>query len=558
MEKIWLKSYAVGVPEEVVFERITLPQALTKSAQSYPDNPALLFQGTTITYRKLDDMVSRFSSALVALGVKPGDKVSLLLPNLVQMVVATYGALRAGAVVVMNNPLYTDRELEHQYNDSNSRLLVSLDVLVPRMINLRQRTGIVKIISCHIRDFLPFPLKQLFPFVKKGMHLNTPAAPDVFEFMDLIKQYGPIANPPEVKWDDTAALLYTGGTTGVSKGVELTHANLSSNVQQTNAWFPDFKTGSEIVVGCLPFFHSFGMTCAMNVAIFYGYSDVLIPKPEPKAILDAIDKYKATFIPAVPTLYNGMINFPELKKYSLKSLKGCFSGGAPLPMETMKNFEKLTGAQICEGYGLTETSPVTHNNPFGAQTKSGTIGLPVCNTLAKLVDVDDYNKEITTPGEPGELCLKGPQIMKGYINRPDETAITLRDGWLLTGDIAVVDEEGYFSIVDRKKDMIISGGFNIYPRDVDEVLFSHTKILEACAIGVPDEYSGERIKAYVVLKQGETATPDEIIDYCKENLVKYKVPKYVEFVTDLPKSAIGKILRKELRSLDQAKAGSAG
>jgi long-chain acyl-CoA synthetase len=556
MEKIWLKSYADGVPAEVAFEEVTLPQALARSAERHPDSPALLFQGTTVTYRKLDEMASRFASALVALGVRPGDKVAFLLPNIVQMVVAIYGTFRAGAVAVLNNPLYTDRELEHQYNDSGSQYLVSLDVLVPRMINLRQKTGIRKIISCHIRDYLPFPLKQLFPFVKKSMHLKTPAAPDVFEFMDLIKKYEPISNPPKLAWQNPAALLYTGGTTGVSKGVALTHSNLSSNVQQINAWFPNFIPGAEVVVGCLPFFHSFGMTCAMNVAIYYGYADVLVPKPEPQTILEAIDKYKATFIPAVPTLYNGMINFPELKKYSLKTVKGCFSGGAPMPMETMRTFEKLTGAQICEGYGLTETSPVTHNNPFGAKTKLGTIGLPVCNTDAKLVDVDDYDKEITAPGTPGELCLKGPQIMKEYINRPDETAATLRDGWLLTGDIAVVDEEGYFSIVDRKKDMIISGGFNIYPRDVDEVLFSHPKILEACAIGVPDEYSGERIRAYVVLKEGETATPEEIIDYCKQNLVKYKVPKYVEFVTDLPKSAVGKILRKELRAADQAKAGS--
>jgi long-chain acyl-CoA synthetase len=556
MEKIWLKSYADGVPAEVVFEEITLPQALARSAERYPDKPALLFQGTTITYRRLDEMVSRFASALVALGVRPGDKVAFLLPNIVQMVVGIYGTFRAGAVAVLNNPLYTDRELEHQYNDSGSHYLVSLDVLVPRMINLRQKTGIRKIISCHIRDFLPFPLKQLFPFVRKGMHLKTPSAPDVLEFMDLIRKHEPISNPPKLAWENPAALLYTGGTTGVSKGVALSHANLSSNVQQINAWFPDFIPGAEIVVGCLPFFHSFGMTCAMNVAIYYGYADILIPKPEPQTILDGIAKYKATFIPAVPTLYNGMINFPELQKYSLRSIKGCFSGGAPMPMETMRTFEKLTGAQICEGYGLTETSPVTHNNPFGAKTKLGTIGLPVCNTDAKLVDVDDYNKEITTPGVPGELCLKGPQIMNGYINRPDETAATLRDGWLLTGDIAVFDEEGYFSIVDRKKDMIISGGFNVYPRDVDEVLFSHPKILEACAIGVPDEYSGERVKAYVVLKEGETATPEEIIDYCKQNLVKYKVPKYVEFVNDLPKSAVGKILRKELRTADQAKAGS--
>lgn len=556
MEKIWLKSYFKSVPADITMDKIALPEALTRTAKRFPDQPALLFQGTKITFQQLDDMVSRFASGLRALGVSPGDTVAMLLPNIVQTVVAIYGALRAGAVVALNNPLYTDRELEHQYNDSGSTFLVSLDVLVPRMINLRAKTGITKIICCHIRDFLPFPLKQLFPFVRKGMHLKTPAAKDVYEFMDLLKKYPPMKDPHKAQWDDTAFLLYTGGTTGVSKGVQLTQGNLSSNVQQIRAWFEDFQDGKEIVVGCLPFFHSFGMTTAMNMGIFYGYGDVLVPKPEPKSILEAISKYKATYLPAVPTLYNGMINFPELKKYDISSLKGCFSGGAPLPMDTIRSFEALTGAQICEGYGLTETAPVATINPFGGKTKLGTIGLPIPNTDAKLVDVDDYTKEITTIGEPGELCIKGPQVMKGYINRPEETAITLREGWLLTGDIAVMDEEGYFSIVDRKKDMIISGGFNIYPRDVDEVLFAHPKVMEACAIGVPDAYSGERIKAYVVLKEGESATPIEIIDYCKENLVKYKVPKYVEFVKELPKSAVGKILRKELRRMDQEKAAS--
>ncbi len=554
MEKIWLKSYASGVPPKIEFEKITLGEALARTAKKYPNNPALLFQGTTVNFSELDDMVSRFASALGALGVKPGDKVSLLLPNLVQTVVATYGVLRAGAVAVLNNPLYTDRELEHQYNDSDSKFLVCLDVLLPRMINLRSKTKIGKIVSCHIRDFLPFIKKLLFPFVRKGMHLNTPSAPDLFEFMDLVKKYEPIAKPPIPKWDETAVLIYTGGTTGVSKGVELTHGNLSSNVQQCLAWFPGFELGKEIAIGCLPFFHSFGLTTAMNMSIFSGWANVLIPKPEPKSILESISTYKATYMPAVPTLYNGMINFPELKSYDITSLTGCFSGGAPLPLETIRNFEKLTGAQICEGYGLTETSPVTHINPFGASTKPGTIGLPLSNTDAKIVDVDDYTKEVTEPGQPGELCLKGPQIMKGYINRPEETAATLKDGWLLTGDIAIVDEQGYFSIVDRKKDMIISGGFNVYPRDVDEVLFTHPKVLEACVIGVPDEYSGERIKAFVVLKSGEEVTPDEIIDFCKKNLVKYKVPKYVEFVEELPKSAVGKILRKELRRIDQEKA----
>lgn len=553
MEKIWLKSYASGVPAELNFEKINPSDALTRTAERFPNNTALIFQGAKITYRQLDDMVSRFASALAGMGIRPGDKVAVLLPNIPQCVIGIYGSFRAGAVCALNNPLYTDRELEHQFNDSGSKILVSLDLLVPRMINLRSKTGIKNIISCHIRDYLPFPLKQLFPFVKKTMHLKTPQATDVHEFTDLIKASEPIKQSVKSDWNDTALLLYTGGTTGVSKGVMLTNENVSSNVQQCRAWFNGFDDGKEIVVGCLPFFHSFGLTTAMNMAIFYGYADVLIPKPEPKTILESIHKYKATYLPAVPTLYNGMINFPELKKYSISSIKGCFSGGAPLPLETIKNFEALTGAQICEGFGLTETTPVATINPFGARTKPGSIGVPLPNTLAKLVDVDDYNKEITEYNTPGELCIKGPQVMKGYINRPEETEITVRDGWLLTGDIAIVDEEGFFSIVDRKKDMIISGGFNIYPRDVDEVLFAHPKILEACAIGVPDAYSGERIKAYVVLKPGETATPIELIDYCKENLVKYKVPKYIEFVSELPKSAVGKILRKELRKMDQEK-----
>ncbi|MGC8658410.1 MAG: long-chain-fatty-acid--CoA ligase [Desulfomonilaceae bacterium] len=550
MEKIWLKSYRKDVPPEIKFDEITLSEALTKSASTFPDNPALLFQGTTVTFRELDNLVNRFASSLIALGLKPGDRVATLLPNLVQMVVAVYGAFRAGAIAVTNNPLYTDRELEHQFNDSGSTFLVSLDLFVPRMIDLRKKTGITSIVSCHIGDYLPSPMNNPEILAKMGMHLKTPPAKDVFEFTDLVKDSVSSLQFPKRPWDDTACLLYTGGTTGLSKGVQLTHKNLSCNVQQTIAWFPDFNLGAERVVGCLPFFHSFGMTSAMNTAIFYGYSNALVPKPEPKTILEAIEKFKVTFISAVPTMYNGMINYPELNKYDLSSLKGCFSGGAPLPMETIIKFKELTGIEICEGYGLTESSPTTHVNPYGAKTKPGSIGLPFCNTDAKIVDVNDYEKEVTSPGTPGELCVKGPQVMKGYINRPEETDMTLKDGWLLTGDIAVFDEEGYFSIVDRKKDMIISGGYNIYPRDVDEVLFSHPKVLEACAIGIPDAYSGERVKAFVVLKAGEHATESEIIEFCKQNLAKYKVPKYVEFIESLPKSAIGKILRKELRRLE--------
>ncbi len=556
MEKIWLKSYRKDVPAEIRLEEITLSEALARSASQFPDNPALLFQGTTVTFKQLDEMVSRFANSLISLGLQSGDRVATLLPNLVQMVVAIYGTVRAGGIVVTNNPLYTDRELEHQFNDSGSKFLVSLDLFMPRMIALRKKTGITRIISCHIRDYLPAPFNHLPTLIERGMHLETPVSENVFEFTDLVKEGVSTTCVHRCQWNDTACLLYTGGTTGLSKGVQLTHKNLSSNVQQTNAWFPDFEPGNETVIGCLPFFHSFGMTSSMNCAIFYGWGDVLIPKPEPQIVLEAIQKYRVSFISAVPTMYNGMINYPDLKTFDLTSLRGCFSGGAPLPMETINKFEQLTGKQICEGYGLTESSPTTHVNPYGAKTKPGTIGLPFSNTDVKLVDVNDFDKEIATPRTPGELCVKGPQVMSGYINRPDETAMTLRDGWLLTGDIAVFDEEGYFSIVDRKKDMIISGGYNIYPRDVDEVLFSYPKILEACAIGISDEYSGEKVKAFVVLKQREEATEFEIIEYCKQNLAKYKVPKYVEFVDSLPKSAIGKILRKELRRLESEKISS--
>jgi long-chain acyl-CoA synthetase len=557
MEKIWLKSYAAGVPSNVDFKEISLQESLSQTAARLPNNRALIFQGKTITYRELDLMVSRFAAALTSLGVAAGDRVGLVMPNLVQTVVGMFGAFRVGALAVPNNPLYTDRELEHQLSDAGCEIVICLDTLVPRLMQMRRRTGVTKIISCHIRDYLPFPLKQLFPFVKKNLHAKTPSGEGMYEFTDMLKNHQPTAENYPSSVDETAVLIYTGGTTGVSKGVELTHRNLASNCQQARAWCVEFVDGQEIVLGGLPFFHSYGLTASMIMSVFYGWCNVLIPKPEARAILEAVDKYKVTFIPGVPTLFNAMINHPETKKFSLDSVKECLSAAAPLALETIKGFQELTGILISEAYGLTETSPCTHAIPFGGKVKPGCIGLPVPSTEAKLVDVDDQSREVTGFGEPGELCVKGPQVMRGYHNRPDETAAVLKDGWLLTGDIATVDEEGYFTIVDRKKDLIISGGFNIYPRDVDELLFAHPKILEACAIGVPDSYSGERVKAYVVLKSGQSASEQEIIDYCKERMTNYKVPKYVEFVAELPKSPIGKILRKELRLDDLNKAGAA-
>ncbi|MBI4495670.1 MAG: long-chain fatty acid--CoA ligase, partial [Deltaproteobacteria bacterium] len=461
-------------------------------------------------------------------------------------------AWRVGAVVVPNNPLYTDRELEHQFNDSASSILVALDLLAPRMLSLQPRTGIKKIIFAHIRDHLGFPKKQLLPLLARGKHRKVPAGPGIYEWLDLLKGFPPADPRVPIAFDSLASLQYTGGTTGVSKGVMLTHANLSINAQQLEAWFPGFKRGANSLLGVLPFFHSFGLTACMNHCLRLGWTNVLIPRPEPEAIIQAIHRHRINFFPAVPTMFVGVLNHPRLSRYDLSSIKGCFSGAAPLPLEVIRDFESRTGAQICEGYGLSETSPVATINPFGGLTKVGSIGLPLPDTDMKVVDLNDGSRELPG-GEAGELIIKGPQVSGGYYGLPEETAASIRNGWLYTGDIGRMDEDGYFYIVDRKKDMIIAGGFNVYPREIDEVLFAHPKILEACAVGIPDPYRGETIKAFVVLRPGEKATEKEVIDFCRRSLAGYKVPKAVEFMEALPKSGVGKVLRKELRAMELAK-----
>ncbi len=552
MERPWYRSYAQGVPYHLEYERMPMPQALARSTREFPDKTALIFIDAKIPYRKLDDMANRFANALIDLGVKPGDKVAMLMPNMPQLAAAVFGAWRAGAVVVMNNPLYTDPELEYQFNNSGAILLVTLDLLGPRMIALKPKTQIQNVVIAHIRDHLNFPKKQLLPIVAKEKHRNIPPTPGVHEWTDILKKY-PAADPGiPIDFGSLACLQYTGGTTGVSKGVLLTHANLSKNVQQVAAWFPGFNKGENTHLGVLPIFHSFGLTCCMNICVWRAWTDVLIPRPEPQTILESIHKYKVNFFPGVPTMYVGVLNHPKASKYNLTSIKGCFSGAAPLPVEVIKDFEAKTGSQICEGYGLSETSPVATINPYGGKAKVGSIGLPIPDTDIKIVDLVEGTKEMPM-GEPGEIIIKGPQVTSGYYKMPEETAATIRDGWLYTGDIGKMDEEGYFYIVDRKKDMIIAGGYNIYPREVDEVLFEHPKILEACAVGIPDPYRGETVKAFVVLKPGETMTGEEVIKYCAEKLAKYKVPKMVEFMSSLPKSGVGKVLRKELRAMEMAK-----
>ncbi|MGD9365789.1 MAG: long-chain fatty acid--CoA ligase [Desulfobacteraceae bacterium] len=549
-DKPWLKHYQPGVDAKLTYESMCIPEFLDRSCSRFPDKMALNFQGYEITFRQLNEMVDRFAACLKNFGIQKGDAVALLLPNVIPCVAAYYAILRIGAIAVMNNPLYSDRELEHQFNDSGAKALVTLDLLGNRMIDLRPKTGIKQIVYTSIGDYLPFPKNLLFPLVakKKKLAAKVKPADDLYRWKPLLARAQSDPSRVDLSLDDVAMYQYTGGTTGVSKGVMLTHGNLSRQVQQTAGWFPGFGS-DEIMLGALPFFHVFGLTTAMNLAIYLSWGDVLVPKPQAPQLLEAISKYKPTFAPLVPTMYIGILQHPDTEKTDLTSIKGCFSGSAPLPLEVIKEFESRTGATIVEGYGLTESSPVTHINPFGegSQRKVGSIGVPISDTLCRVVDLNDSTQDVPL-GESGELLIKGPQIMKGYLNRAEATAETLTDGWLHTGDIAVMDEDGYFFIVDRKKDMIISGGYNIYPRDVEEVYFENPKVVEATAIGVPHTKRGETVKVFIVLKEGETATQEEMIAYCEGKLAKYKWPTEIEFRKELPKTNVGKVLKKELRA----------
>ncbi|VEN75357.1 Long-chain-fatty-acid--CoA ligase [Candidatus Desulfarcum epimagneticum] len=551
-ERIWHQSYAPGVPKNIEYEKTTIPQALSRSAADFPDRPALNYMGKRISYRELEDLVNRFAGVLTRLGAGPGDKIAVCLPNIPQAIIANLAILRIGATVVQNNPLYTERELTHQLNDSDSKMVITLSLLVPRMLSIQPDTGIEKIIACHIHSFLPFPKKQLFPFVKKDMFKKVEETADVLEFERLMKESGPAPAGDRSRWDDLAALLYTGGTTGVSKGVMLTHSNLSRQVQQFVAWITGIEPGGERVMGNFPVFHVAGFTVVQNLMIWLAMEDIMVPRPEPKINIQLIKKFKPTFIPAVPTIFTGLLGDPDFKKLDFSSVKGFFSGAAPLAADTIKKLQDITGGLICEVYGATETSAAAAGTPWGGVIKPGTVGLPFPDTDVKIVQTDDPSKEMEI-GEEGEIVIKGPQIMAGYYKRPDETEKDLRDGWFYTGDIGKFDEDGYLTIVDRKKDMIIAGGYNIYPVELDGVLFDHPEIAEACVVGIPHEYRGETVKAFIVKTTGSDLTEGEVSEYCKKNLAAYKVPKMIEFVDELPKSAVGKILRRKLRDMELEK-----
>ncbi|RLC00038.1 MAG: long-chain fatty acid--CoA ligase [Deltaproteobacteria bacterium] len=548
-EKLWHKSYAEGVKKTIDYEKVTISEALTRSAKKFPEKTALNYMGKRISYQELNDHVNRFAKALKDLGINPGDKVGVCLPNIPQVIISDLAIFRVGAVVVQNNPLYTERELAYQLNDSDSKLVITLTLLVPRMETIKPKTQLQKIVGCHINSYLPFPKKQLFPFVKKDMYRKIVSTEDVLVFSDVISKYSPEPVEDKSDWDSVGAILYTGGTTGVSKGVMQSHSHLSSNAQQAVAWFPSLQPGEERLVGNFPVFHTAGFAAIQNFTIWQAWEDIMVPRPEPQINIDIIKKYKPTFLPGVPTIFVGLLAESAFRNLDLSSIKGFFSGAAPLAADTIKDLNDLTGAMMCEVYGSTEAGPFITITPWGGQVKPGTVGIPVADTDVKIVDIETGETELPQ-GEHGEILIKGPQIMMGYYKKPEETAEALKNGWFYTGDIGCFDEDGYLKITDRKKDMIIAGGYNIYPLEVDGVLFDHPKILEACTIGVKDEYRGETVKAFVVVKDGETLTQEEIIEFCRKNLAAYKVPKIVEFIDELPKTAVGKVLRRKLKERD--------
>ena len=555
-EKPWLKFYEPHVPEHIDYPQTVMPAVLEETARKYPDGTALIFRDAKITFREYNEAVDRLAAALQGLGVKKGDRVAIHLPNCPQFPIAYYAVLRIGGIVVPCNPIYTSREMRHQLKDSGAGIIITLSAMYPIVKQIRAETDLRHVIVAKIKTYFPPIVRLLFTLLmekKMGHKADISGDANTYWFTDVLA--GAPAKPQavEITWDDTAVLMYTGGTTGVSKGAQLTHKNILVNAVQCKAWVNP-EEGQSVTMTALPLYHSYAMTTCMNVSTLIGGAMLLIPDPRNlEDVLGNITKHKPTMYPGVPAMYVAINNYPDLSKYDVSSIEACVSGAAGLPVEVQQRFQELTGARLVEGYGLSEASPVTHANPVFGENRIGTIGVPWPDTEVKIVD-SAAGEKVLGVGEEGELCIRGPQVMKGYWNMPTETANTLRpdpaggDPWLYTGDIAIMDEDGYFRIVDRKKDMILgAGGYNIYPREVEDVLYEHPKVLEAAAIGVPVEGKGERVKLFVVLKPGETATEEEIIAFCRDNLAPYKVPRFVEFIDQLPKSAVGKILRRELK-----------
>jgi long-chain acyl-CoA synthetase len=558
----WLRHYERGVPAQLTIPDHPLTWLLDQTVSRFAGSTAFIYYGTKITYAQFTSIANRFAMGLKRLGIKPGDRVAIALPNIPQYPIAFYGALRAGAVVVPTNPLYTEREMQHQLADSGASIAVVLDMFYPVLRAIRENSALEHIIITSPTDYLPPFLQRLYPLSQiRHPHPQPPLTTKELHEDKMLHVMSVMLEshtkggvelfdlPVYAKGDDLAVLQYTGGTTGISKGAMLTHRNLLANALQTRSWIPKTRDGEEVVLCVAPFFHSYGLTVGMNFPICCGSTMVLLPKFDTKEVVKTIHRYHPTQLPGIPTMYIAIMH--GIGKYAedLRSIKYCISGAMGLPAKVRMDWEELTGGKLVEGYGLTEASPVTHANPLNGDIRDGSIGLPIPCVDAMIMD--QKTMEPAPVGTEGEIMLKGPNIMQGYWNRPNETTSIFFDGWMHTGDVGKMDEEGYFYVLDRSKDMIVASGFNVYPREVEEVLLQHPSIADAAVIGVPHEYRGETVAAVVALKPGVAPTEktrDEIIAYCKNKLTPYKVPKLIEFRESLPKTIIGKVLKREIKA----------
>ncbi len=524
------QNYPDGFAVEAEIPNWSLQEMLAHTVSEHPDAEAMTFYGHKTTYRELEDAVHAFASALQQAGIQKGDRVAVMLPNSPHFVISYYGILTAGGIVTQVNPMLVERELQYILTDSGAKAIVALDTVYPRVRAVEAETDLEKVIVASLQS--------------GGQSVSPDETFEAFLASGKNHEFHPVSiNPAE----DVAILQYTGGTTGRSKGAMLTHRNLLANVVQSFEFFKsDFHPGQDRCLTVIPLFHVFGMTACMNLTLYAGSSLVLLPRFDIKEVLETIKREKPTSFPGVPTMYVALTNYPGVEEYGVDSIRTCNSGSAPMPVELMREFERRTGAKVLEGYGLSEASPTTHCNPPFAERKPGSVGIGFPSTEYKIVDTETGERELPI-GELGELIIHGPQVMKGYWNMPEETKKALRNGWLYTGDLARMDEQGYVYIMDRKKDLIIASGYNVYPREIEEVIYEHPAVKEAAVIGVADPYRGETVKAFIVLKDGANATEQDIADYCKANMAPYKVPKLIEFRSELPKTNVGKVLRRTLR-----------
>lgn len=551
----WTAHYPAGIDWAAPVPTYPVYEMLDRTVQAYGDRPGMDFMGRKWTWGAIGDAVNRLAKGLQGMGVTKGARVGLFLPNCPYYVVSYFAALKAGGVVVNLNPLYAKKELKHLIEDSGAEIVITADLalLYDKIHEVLHETGLRKLVMCRFAKGLPFPKSVLFPIVKRKDIAQIQHKGEHVWYDDIVNNDG---QPKAVAIDpatDLAVLQYTGGTTGVPKGAMLTHANVSANVEQATAWFNVVKPGEEKMLGVLPFFHVFAMTAVMNMSVRNALELITIPRFELDTTLKLIDTKKPHFFPAVPAIYNAINNHPKRDQYDLKSLRYCISGGAPLPVEVKKTFEDNTGCVVVEGYGLTESAPVVCANPLRGVNKPGSIGMPLPGTMVEIINPDDKKTPVPR-GERGELCVRGPQVMLGYLNAPDDSASVVKDGMLYTGDVAIMDDDGYFFIVDRIKDLIITNGYNVYPRNVEEAIYQHPDVEECIVAGLKDEARGEVVKAWVKAKTNRTLEAEDLKDFLKDKLSPMEIPRHVEIRdTPLPKTMIGKLSRKDILAEEAAK-----